>query len=90
VRSLSLGRRATPTKEIQDLYLEGKKDAAARAILRELVDAVSPFGSREHVTERLRLVKATGVDTIIVTPATPRAGGRIEQLRQLADAAAEL
>lgn len=75
-------------KEIQDLYLEGKKAEAMGAIPPELIDAVALFGTREHVTERLRIYKDAGVDTIIATPVTPTKDGRIQQMRELAAALA--
>ncbi|WP_406628229.1 LLM class F420-dependent oxidoreductase [Patulibacter brassicae] len=73
-------------KEIQDLFLDGKKLEAMGAVPPELIDAVSLFGTREHVTERLRAFAAADVDTLIVTPTTPTKDGRIAQLRELAAA----
>lgn len=74
-------------KEIQDLFLSGKKAEAMGAIPHELLDAINLVGTREHVTERLRAYEAAGVDTLIVTPATTTRDGRIAQLRELAAAA---
>lgn len=74
-------------KEIQDLFLDGKKLEAMAAIPEELLDAVSLFGSREHVTERLRAHRDAGVHTLIATPTTITRDGRIAQLRELAAAA---
>lgn len=74
-------------KEIQDLFLDGKKLEAMAAIPAELLDAVSLFGSREHVTERLRAHRDAGVHTLIATPTTITRDGRIAQLRELAAAA---
>lgn len=74
-------------KEIQDLFLDGKKLEAMAAIPHELLDAVSLFGSREHVTERLRAHRDAGVHTLIATPTTITRDGRIAQLRELAAAA---
>ena len=39
--------------EVQDLYLEGKKDEAAAALPDELIDTVTLAGPREHMRERL-------------------------------------
>lgn len=72
---------------IQDLYLDGKKNEAKKAVPLELIDTVSLFGSREHVIERLRAFDAAGVDTVIATPTTTDLGSRIAQLRELAAAA---
>jgi hypothetical protein len=74
-----------PPPEIQDLYLDGKQAEAMGAIPPELIEAVSRFGSREHVTERLRAFRAAGVDVVVTPTTTTR--GRIEQRRELADAA---
>ncbi|WP_022928677.1 LLM class F420-dependent oxidoreductase [Patulibacter americanus] len=74
-------------KEVQDLFLEGKRAEAMAAIPHELLDAINLVGTREHVTERLRAFEAAGVDTLIVTPATTTRDGRIAQLRELAAAA---
>src|ERR687890_28081 len=48
-------------REIQDLYLDGKKDEAAAAIPPELIDMVSLVGPRERVKERLEVYRSAGV-----------------------------
>ena len=78
---------ADAARRIQDLYLDGKKEEAKAAVPLELIDAVSLFGTREHVIERLRAFAAAGVDTVIATPTTTDAENRIAQLRELASAA---
>jgi F420-dependent oxidoreductase-like protein len=40
-------------REIQDLYLDGKKDEAAAAVPAELIDTVTLVGPREKVRDRL-------------------------------------
>ncbi|HYI98796.1 MAG TPA: LLM class F420-dependent oxidoreductase, partial [Thermoleophilaceae bacterium] len=40
-------------KEVQDLYLDGKKDEAAAALSDELIDTVSLVGPKERVRDRL-------------------------------------
>lgn len=77
-------------QKIQDLYLAGDKMGAMQAISDELIDAVALYGTREHVTERLRVHANAGVDTLIVTPASMTKDGRIEQLRELAAALADV
>jgi F420-dependent oxidoreductase-like protein len=77
-------------KEIQDLYLDGKKLEAMGAVPDALLRELNLFGTREQVTERLRVFDAAGVDTIVVTPATTTRDGRIAQLRELAAAAEAL
>ena len=55
-------------QEIQDLYLDGKKEEAAAAIPPELIDLVSLVGPRDRVKERLEVYRAAGVGTLIVSP----------------------
>ena len=45
-------------QEVQDLYLEGRKEEAAAALPDELVDLVSLCGPRDVVRERLRVFRA--------------------------------
>src|SRR5438477_10403602 len=51
-------------KEIQDLYLDGKKEEAGGAIPDELIDLVSLCGPRAVVRDRLRAFRAAGVGTL--------------------------
>ena len=53
-------------KEIQDLYLDGKKADAAAAVPDDLVDEVALCGPKERITERLELWKASPVGTLVV------------------------
>ena len=61
-------------QEIQDLYLDGKKEEAAAAIPAELIDQVTMCGPRERVEERLEVYRQAGVGTLIVSPMALRAG----------------
>jgi F420-dependent oxidoreductase-like protein len=74
-------------REIQDLYLEGKKDEAAAAIPDELIDMVSLCGPRDVVRDRLEAFREAGVGTLMVTPMAFTAPERVEQLRELAELA---
>ena len=76
-------------QQIQDLYLEGRKDEAAAAIPGELIDAVSLCGPRELVRERLAAYREAGVGTLGVTPMAWTREDRITQLRHVAELAAE-
>ena len=51
-------------QEVQDLYLEGRKEEAAAALPDELVDLVSLCGPRDVVRERLRVFRDAGVGTL--------------------------
>ena len=55
-------------KEIQDLYLDGRKDDAAKAVPDDLVRAVSLLGTEEEVTAQLVELKDAGVTTLLTTP----------------------
>lgn len=70
--------------EIQDLYLDGKKEEAAAAIPNELIDLVSLAGPHDFVKDRMRAFKEAGVGTLTVTPITFTREERIDQLRRLA------
>jgi F420-dependent oxidoreductase-like protein len=74
-------------KEIQDLYLEGKKAEAGDAIPDELIDMVSLCGPRDFVRERLAAFREAGVGTLAVTPMAFSVEDRIAQLRAVAELA---
>jgi F420-dependent oxidoreductase-like protein len=57
-------------KDIQDLYLDGKKADAAAAVPDELVDSVALVGPRGRIAEQVERWKASPVGTMIV--ATPQ------------------
>jgi len=75
-------------KEIQDFYLDGKRDEAAAAVPDELVDTVTLCGPRDHVRERLSVYRDAGVGTLGITPVAGSKDERIEQLRLVAELAA--
>ena len=72
-------------REIQELYLDGKKDEAAAAVPPELIDTITLVGPREKVRDRLAVYREAGVGTLIVAPVSgdarraradgPRPGG---------------
>jgi F420-dependent oxidoreductase-like protein len=74
--------------EIQDLYLEGKKEEAGQAIPDELIDSTCLCGPRDFVRERLAAFREAGVGTLMVSPMAFTAQDRVEQLRALAELAA--
>ncbi len=74
-------------KEVQDLYLDGKKDEACAAIPDGLIDTIAICGPPEHVRERLAAYKAAGVHTLGVAPMAFDKAGRLEQLRLIAELA---
>src|SRR3954452_778191 len=72
-------------KEVQDLYLEGKKDEAAAALPAELIDKVALVGPVDRVKERLELYREAGVGTLITTPIAPDLESRSKMMQALAD-----
>src|SRR3954466_5225791 len=72
-------------REVQDLYLDGKKDEAAAALPAELIDMVSLVGPRDKVAERLAVYRDAGVDTLITTPAAFDHEPRVKMVRELAE-----
>ena len=72
-------------EEIQNLYLEGKKDEAATAIPAELIDKTALVGPVDRVKERLEMYRDAGVGTLITTPIAPDMAGRSKMLHALAD-----
>jgi F420-dependent oxidoreductase-like protein len=71
--------------EIQDLYLEGKKQEAAAAIPPELIDLVTMCGPRERVAERLEVYREAGVGTLIASVMAPESELRRRTVRELAE-----
>jgi F420-dependent oxidoreductase-like protein len=74
-------------REIQDLYLDGKKTEAGEALPDELIDMVSLCGPRDVVAERLAAFRDAGVGTLMVSPMAFDRQERIDQLRAVAELA---
>ena len=76
---------ADAAREVQDLYLDGKKDEAAAAVPARLIDTITLAGPRDRVRERLAVYRDAGVGTLIVSPiAFERAASR-RMVRELAE-----
>jgi F420-dependent oxidoreductase-like protein len=58
-------------KEIQDLYLDGKKDEAAGKVPDELVDEMALVGPMDRIVDRLEAWKASRVGTLILGTQQP-------------------
>ena len=76
-------------QEVQDLYLDGKKDEAMAALPDELIDMVSICGPADHVRERIAAYREAGVGTLGVSPVAFTRAERITQLRLIAELAAD-
>jgi F420-dependent oxidoreductase-like protein len=84
VRKYGFEREA---EEIQNLYLDGKKDEAAAKVPYELLRNTSLIGTESFVRDRLAALRETGVTTINVTPVGGDHAERvrlIERIRELA------
>jgi F420-dependent oxidoreductase-like protein len=75
--------------EIQDLYLSGKKKAAAEKVPAELLEKMSLIGAESHVKERLAAMKASGVTTLNVTPVAADHKGRLALVEKVKELAAQ-
>ena len=69
--------------DIQDLYLEGKKEEAATHVPGEWLELSNLVGPRSYVQERLGAFKEAGVTVLSVNPVGDDPVGTIEQLREL-------
>jgi F420-dependent oxidoreductase-like protein len=75
-------------QEVQDLYLEGKREEAAAALPEALIDTVTLCGPPDHVRERLAVFRDAGVGTLMVSPMAWTFEERLQQLRLVAELAA--
>jgi F420-dependent oxidoreductase-like protein len=76
-------------KQVQGLYLEGRRDEAMAALPDELIDLVSLNGPADKVRDRLRVYREAGVGTLGITPMAWTKEERIEQLQKIAQLAEE-
>ena len=74
-------------RNVQDLYLEGKRDEAMAALPDELLDTVSLCGPPDAVRERLGCSATRRVGTLMVSPMAWTYDDRIAQLRLVAELA---
>jgi F420-dependent oxidoreductase-like protein len=74
-------------KQIQELFLEGKREEAMAAIPEKLIDIVSLCGPEEHVRERIAAYRDAGVGTLGITPVAASREERLQQLRLVAELA---
>src|SRR3954452_7879064 len=72
-------------EEVQNLYLDGKKEEAAAALPPELIDLTTLCGPRDLIADRLGVYKDAGVGTLIVSPMSFDPDERKRQVRELAE-----
>jgi F420-dependent oxidoreductase-like protein len=74
-------------RDVQSLYLEGRKEEAAAALPGELIDTVALVGPRDRVRDRLAVYREAGVGTLMVSPMAWTLEDRLTQLRTVAELA---
>jgi F420-dependent oxidoreductase-like protein len=70
-------------KQIQDLYLSGKKAEAAAAVPDELVHGVAMLGPASHVAERVAAFREAGVTSLNATPLAKTHEHRVKDVARL-------
>ena len=76
---------AEVAKEVQRLYLDGRRDLAREAVPLELVQKVNLVGTDEMVKERLRVYRDAGLDQIVLNPHGNTVEERLETLGRAID-----
>jgi F420-dependent oxidoreductase-like protein len=70
-------------KQIQDNYLEGRKDEAAALVPAELVEKTALIGPHGYVAERLAAFRESGVTTLNVTPLAATHEARVKDIESI-------
>ena len=74
---------ADAAKEVQSLYLDGKRDEAYNAIPDELVEETSLIGNEQQVADRVERYAKAGADRLIVSPIHLDPGERMHTVQRL-------
>jgi F420-dependent oxidoreductase-like protein len=69
-------------KEIQDLYLDGKKKEAEALVPLELLEQVNLVGPESYVRERIAAFEESGVTNLQVLPASEDPAALVRQLKE--------
>lgn len=69
-------------KQIQDLYLDGKKKEAEALVPTEWLEAGNLVGPASYVQERLAAFREAGVTTLSVVPASEDPAATISQIKE--------
>jgi F420-dependent oxidoreductase-like protein len=69
-------------KEIQDLYLDGKKKEAEALVPLELLEQVNLVGPESYVKERIAAFQESGVTNLQVLPASEDPAALVRQLKE--------
>jgi len=78
---------ADAAREVQDLFLDGKRADAMAAIPPELIDHLALCGPADRIRERLQVYRDAGVGTVSLAIMAPDKQSRMAQLRQFAELA---
>ena len=57
---------AEEAARVQELFLDGRRDEAIKAVPDELVDAISLLGPIDRIKERLQLWRDSPVSTLLI------------------------
>ncbi|MEO6123925.1 MAG: LLM class F420-dependent oxidoreductase [Ilumatobacteraceae bacterium] len=71
--------------EVQDLYLDGKKNEAAAAVPAEMLELSHLVGPRSYIKERIGAYKEAGVTVLSINPVGGDAVKTVETLREIID-----
>jgi F420-dependent oxidoreductase-like protein len=74
-------------KEIQDLYLDGKKEEAGAKVPEEWLEKTSLVGPASYIADRVAAYKEAGVTVLNVNPVGSDPVKAIDQLREIVGAA---
>ncbi|QIX25833.1 LLM class F420-dependent oxidoreductase [Nocardioides sp. JQ2195] len=70
-------------KQIQDLYLDGKKKEAEAAIPLELLELTNLVGPSSYVKERIDAFRESGVTNLQITPAAEDPAALVAEMKEL-------
>ena len=70
-------------KEIQDLYLDGKKQEAEAKVPMEFLEAMNLVGPESYVKERIAAYRESGVTNLQITPGDADAPGLVRRMKEL-------
>ena len=73
-------------KEIQDLYLDGRKKEAEAAVPTEMLELGNLVGPASYVKERIAAFAEAGVTNLQIAPAAADPVALVAQMRELVDA----
>ncbi|MCG5212401.1 LLM class F420-dependent oxidoreductase [Streptosporangium sp. KLBMP 9127] len=74
-------------EQIQNLYLEGKKEEAAALVPYELLEKMSLIGSEGFIRDRVQALRDSGVTTLNVNPIAATHEERVRLIEKIVDMA---